>query len=214
MTPYYADDLVTIYHGDARRLVGDVVDKASVMLTDPPYGSEYATNRPRKPGNRREIAGNRGTYLRDMALSWWDDRPALVFGSRKSSPPYGVRQVLIWDQGGALGMGDLSIPWKPTWQEIYVIGGPWEGRRDCGSVLQFPPVQSSGRAHPNEKPVDLLVALLAKCIAGTVLDPFMGSGSTLVAAKRVGRRSIGIEVDEVYCEKAANRCRQEVLGLA
>jgi hypothetical protein len=214
VTPYYADDLVTIYHGDSRIVMAEVHESAHVMLTDPPFGTEYHSNRPRNPGNERSIAGDRGTFLRDMALSWWDDRPALVFGSRKAPPPYGVRQVLIWDQGDALGMGDLSIPWKPSWQEVYVIGGPWQGRRDCGSVVKSAPVGPTGRLHPNEKPVDLLVSLLGKCIDGTVLDPFMGSGSTLEAAKRVGRKAIGIEVDETYCEKAALRCSQDVLGLA
>lgn len=213
MTPYYQDDLVTIYHGDARELMGVVEADAQVMLTDPPFGIEYHSNRPRNPGNARKINGDRGVFLRDMALSWWDDRPALVFGSRKAPAPYGVRQVLIWDQGDALGMGDLSIPWKPSWQEVYVTGGPWLGRRDCGSVLHYPPVQSMGRDHPNEKPVDLLVALLSKCIPGTVLDPFIGSGSSLQAAKRVGRKAIGIEIEERYCEIAARRCSQEVLGL-
>lgn len=211
--PYYQDDWVTIYHADCRRVLLDLVAEAAVMLTDPPFGIEYHSNAPRLDGNARNILGDRGTFLRDFALSCWDDKPALVFGSPKAPKPYGVRQTLIWDQGGALGMGDLSIPWKPSWQEVYVIGGPWAGSRDCGSVLPFPPVQSAGRVHPNEKPVPLLKHLLTKCVEGAVIDPFMGSGATLRAAKDLGRRAIGIEREERYCEAAAVLMGQEVLAI-
>jgi len=121
--------------------------------------------------------------------------------------------VLVWDTKGALGMGDLSLPWKPSHQELYVIGSGFSGPR-TSDVLCFPPVQSmaaNGRVHPHQKPVDLLQALVAKCPPGVVADPFMGSGSTLVAAKALGRRAIGVEVDESYCEVAAKRCAQGVL---
>ena len=210
-TPYYDDGQVVIYHGDVRHIFADVFGHAAVLVSDPPFGIDYTSNRPRLAGNRRSIAGDRGTFLRDFVLSWWEDRPALLFGSAKAPKPYGVRQTLIWDQGDALGMGDLSIPWKPSWQEIYVLGGPWAGRRDSGAVVRCPPVQSTGRAHPNEKPVDLLRSLLMKCVPGTVIDPFAGSGSTLRAAKDLGRRAIGIEIDEAYCEVAARRLGQGVL---
>jgi hypothetical protein len=213
-TPYWEEPGIAIYCGDCRRIFGDLFERAAVLLTDPPFGIEYHTNAPRKDGNARRIKGDRGTFLRDFVLSWWEDRPALVFGSAKAPRPYGVRQTLIWDQGGALGMGDLSIPWKPSWQEIYVLGGPWAGSRDCGSVLQCPPVQSSGRWHPNEKPVALLKALLVKSIDGLVIDPFMGAGSTLVAAKALGRPAIGIELEERYCAVAVERLAQGVLPLA
>lgn len=210
---FHEEPVITIYCGDARRIFGEVYEQAAVMLTDPPFGIEYHTNAPRLDGNAREIRGDRGTFLRDFVLSWWEDRPALIFGSHKAPPPYGVRQKLIWDQGGALGMGDLSIPWKPSWMEVYVLGGPWEGRRDCGAVIQCPPVQSSGRLHPNEKPVRLLSGLLTKCIDGMVIDPFMGSGSTLVATKLAQRPAIGIEIEERYCEITVKRLRQAVLPL-
>jgi DNA modification methylase len=113
------------------------------------------------------------------------------------------------------GCGDVDrrLPWKPDHEEIYVLGDPalFVGRRDCGSVIYCPPVQSmakNGRQHPNEKPVALLCRLLEKLPAGTVIDPFMGSGSTLVAASRLGRPSIGIESDPVYFERACKRIEQ------
>lgn len=209
MTPYYNDGQVVIYHGDALEIALD----GDVMLTDPPYGIGYLTSARRLDGNARSIRNDHDTICRDQVLEAWGDKPALVFGSHKAPRPVATRQVLIWDQDGALGMGDLRIPWKPSWQEIYVIGGPWEGRRDCGSVVRCPPVQSMARRHPHEKPVPLLKSLLTKCIAGTVVDPFMGSGSTLVAAKEMGRRCVGVELEERYCEIAAKRLQQSVLPL-
>jgi site-specific DNA-methyltransferase (adenine-specific) len=111
-------------------------------------------------------------------------------------------------------MGDLSLPWKPSHEEIYVLGSGFHGHRG-GAVLRayVPPRVSMGRLHPNEKPVKLLVQLIQKCPAGVILDPFMGSGSTLRAAKNLGRRAIGIELEERYCEAAARRLSQEVMEL-
>jgi DNA modification methylase len=117
--------------------------------------------------------------------------------------------MLVWDTLGALGMGDLRIPWKPAHQQIYVLGNP-EGF--CGvrssDVIACPPVQSmarNGRVHPFEKPVELLVTLLKKMRGETVLDPFMGSGSTGVACARLGRKFIGIEIDKGYFDIACKR---------
>lgn len=217
MKPYYQDDAVTIYHGAAQSVLGAIDPDVGILLTDPPYGIAYKTNAPRLDGNARAIFGDEDQWARDFILEWWDGMgpslPALLFASPRRDEPLGVRARLVWDQDGALGMGDLSLPWKPSWSLIYVLGGPWAGTRDCGSVLRCPPVQSLNRFHPHQKPVPLLGSLLDKCIPGTVLDPFMGSGSTLVAAKQRGRRAVGVEIDEAYCEIAARRLSQEVLAL-
>jgi DNA modification methylase len=106
-------------------------------------------------------------------------------------------------------MGDLSIPWKPDHEEIYVLGSGYIGRRDSGSVIYCPPVQSmakNGRVHPTEKPVDLMGQLIRK-VPGVVCDPFMGSGSTGVACVKAGRHFIGIEIDEGYFDIACDRIR-------
>ena len=211
MKPYYQDDRVTIYHGDCA--VCDAWLSADVVLTDPPYGIDYKSNH--QSSLPRSIAGDDTTAARDHALAQWAPRPALVFGTWKRPAPDGTRMTLVWDTKGALGMGDLSLPWKPAHQQIYVIGSGFTGPRTT-DVLSFAPVQSmasNGRAHPHEKPVALLRHLLGKCPPGVVADPFMGSGSTLVAAKSLGRPAIGVEIDERYCEIAARRCSQETLEL-
>lgn len=215
--PYYADDWVTIYHGDALDLLSHLESTSGPdvdsLLVDPPYGLGYESGRPRLEGNARSIEGDESTYVRDWLLRWWDNAgPALVFGSWRIPKPEGTKGVLVWDKGGALGMGDLSIPWKFDHEEIYVLGRGFVGRRDSGSVLRHPPEQSMGRLHPHQKPVGLLSMLLAKLPhRGRVIDPCMGVGSTLVAAKARGMMAVGIEKDEGYCEKAARRLDQSVL---
>lgn len=215
MNPYYADEYVRIYHGDSIRFLldddGELAE--AVLVTDPPYGIAYETNRPGRSGRVRSIKGDKTTALRDFVCMWLeDDQPALIFGSPRIPKPAGTKGTLVWDKGGALGMGDLSLPWKFDHEEVYVLGTGFTGRRDCGSVIRVPPVQSTGRMHPNEKPVELMTALLSKCPPDRlVLDPLMGSGSTLVAAKQLGRRAVGIERDETFCALAASHLGQEVL---
>lgn len=133
---------------------------------------------------------------------------ALVFGSEKVTKPIGTRMTLTWDKGPALGMGALDLPWKPTTEQIYVIGKGFVGGRNYGAVIYQPPVQSmakNGRLHPNEKPVALLERLLRWMPAGVVCDPFMGSGSTGEAAAKARRPFIGIEIEQEYFDIACRR---------
>ena len=206
--PYYQDDLVTLYHGDCLEVTEWLA--ADVLVTDPPYGVDYQSGR-RRENLAASILNDTDTTVRDAVIEMWADRPALVFGSWKITRPAATKSLLIWDTKGALGMGDLRIPWKPSHQEIYVLGnGKWKGRRDT-DVLSFAPVQATarnGRTHPHEKPIRLMDELIAKT-TGVVADPTAGSGSTLVSASRLGRRSIGVELDERYCETIAKRLSQQ-----
>lgn len=217
--PYYADDLVTLYHGDFRDTHAWL--DADVLVSDVPYGIDYRSNQ-RRQTLARSIEGDKDTVARDWALTMWQQRregewtpdaPALIFGTWRIPRPEATRQVLIWDTKGALGMGAMDLPWKPAHQEIYVLGKGFAGRRTT-DVLVYPPVQSlgyNGRLHPHEKPIGLMQALIDKCPPGAIADPFAGSGSTLAAAKQLGRRAIGVEIDERYCEIAAKRLAQDTL---
>lgn len=206
--PYYQDDSVTLYHGDCLEITEWLA--ADVLVTDPPYGIDYQSGAQRE-SLAASIEGDKDTGVRDAALaSWGPDRAALAFGSWRAPRPAATRARLIWDTKGALGMGDLSIPWKPSDQEIYVLGQGFSGRRDS-NVLVCAPIQAmarNGRLHPHEKPVPLLERLLDKCPSGVVADPFAGSGSTLVAARNMGRKAIGVELEERYCELVAKRLDQ------
>lgn len=209
--PYYQDEHVTLFHGRQEDI--DWQSLADVLIVDPPYGDSYRSNSQRET-LARSIANDTDTAVRDAILAGWE-RPALVFGTWKVERPVGVKMLLVWDKGGALGMGDLSIPWKPGHEEIYVLGpGPWQGRR-TNDVLRFPPVQSiarNGRVHPNQKPIPLMQELISKT-AGRIADPTCGSGSTLVAAKALGRHAVGVELSEEYCEVAASRLERTTLPL-
>ena len=210
MSVYYQDENVTLYHGDCREITAWL--DADVLVTDPPYGIDYQSGR-RRDTLAASIVGDKDTTARDDVLAAWGDRPAVVFGTWRIPRPEGTRARLIWDTKGALGMGDLAIPWKPSDQEIYVLGSGFSGRRDT-NVLTCAPVQSmakNGRQHPHEKPVPLLERLLVKCPPGVVADPFAGSGSTLRAAANLGRKAIGVELDERYCEIIAKSLDQYAL---
>ena len=213
--PYYEDGSVTIYHGDCLELLPDL--EADVLVTDPPYGMGFVAGE-RKGWNSRwtghRIEGDRSTAARDQVLEWWGSGPALVFGTWKVPAPVGVRETLVWDKVISTGMGALDIPWRPSWESIYVLGGGFTGSRSHG-VLSFgiPTISHERKWHPTPKPVKLMRELIGKCPAGVILDPFMGSGSTLRAAKDLGRKAIGIDLSEEYCSVAAERCSQEVFDL-
>ena len=181
--------------------------KGIAIVTDPPYGIRYETGWDKNEWEG-QIQGDRSTTTRDLALAIIGDLPKLVFGSWRATRPVGTRMILIWDKGPALGMGALDLPWKPCSEEIYVIGKGFAGPRDEGNVLYCPPVQAmakNGRVHPNEKPVELIVRLLRKLPAETILDPFMGSGTTGIACANLGRKFIGIEIEPKYFDIACRR---------
>jgi len=214
MTPYYQDESVTLYHGDCLEI--DAWLAADVLVTDPPYGIAYESNWNRDKRNAkvgRPVAGDDSPEARDFALAEWGDRPAIVFGTWRIARPAATRALLVWHKVGAGGMGDLSIPWLPTHEEAYVLGSGFQGRR-TDSVISCPPLMSNDRNrpdHPTPKPVPLMERLIEKCPPGVVADPFAGSGATLLAAKNLGRKAIGVELEERYCEVIAKRLAQGVL---
>jgi len=213
MKPYYQDDHATIYHGDCREILSELA--FDVVVTDPPYGVSYVSNKA-KTGSSKPILGDDEITLRDEIIEMCGDAPMLVFGSWKLPRPVNTRHVLIWNKinVGSL-MGDLSLVWGPCHEEIYVIGKGWTGKRRSNvySVDGLSATDKERPNHPTPKPIPLMRQLIERCPEGIILDPFMGSGSTLRACKDLNRKSIGIEVDEEYCEIAAKRLAQEVLPL-
>jgi len=207
--PYYEHGGITIYHGDCREILPSV--EASVMVTDPPYGMAYQSNWGAGHG---AIEGDQSTAARDEILALWVGKPAIVFGRWDQLRPARVVARLIWSKAPDPGMGDLSFPWGNSDEEIYVIGSGFVCTRRVANVITMgkPPV--NGRSHPTPKPVALMAHLIERCPTGVVLDPFMGSGTTLRAAKDLRRKAIGIEIEERYCEIAAKRLMQGVLAFS
>jgi len=219
VTPYYQDDLVTLFLADCRDLLPI---EADVVVMDPPYGIAWSFHGGGRRGKMRGtraspgIAGDEDTTLRDAVLAMLPNRPAAVFGSFQAPFPAGVRQVLIYRKSADAGLVGAVTGFRRDAEPIFLVG-PWP-RRDAtrSSILESHTRLQRLQAvfgHPHTKPLDVLVPLLAVCPPGSLLDPFAGTGSTLVAAKLLGRHAVGIEIEERWCEKAAQRCSQEVLGL-
>lgn len=207
MKPYYEDGAVTIYHGDCRDVLPYVA--ADVVVTDPPYG----------------VGVDYGTFhdTPEMLASLVADVFPIMqkVGRVGLTPGIGNERLypqpdwtLAWFYGG----GSNYSPWGfNCWQPILVWGkcpymAAGDGCRPDAVVMNLPAVANG---HPCSKPfrfMTWLVNRLSRCHE-IVLDPFMGSGTTLRAAKDLGRKAIGIEIEERYCEIAARRCSQETMAL-
>lgn len=196
----------TLYLGDCLEIL-PTLSGVDVVVTDPPYGigcqSSHTRGNPMHWHNT-QIANDSDCSARDTAL----DGVAVFacFGSPKTLPPDGTRATLIWDKGPASGMGDLSFPWKASFEFIWIGGDGWTGRRDEG-VLRHSIVTWAmrGREHPNEKPLTLIETIVSKAPEGLIADPFMGAGSTGIACANLGRPFIGIEIEPRYFDIACER---------
>lgn len=206
MTPYYSDDLVTIYHGDCRNVGGLDFD---VIVSDPPYGMALDTdNRSRGGRTFDPIHGDDAPF--DPAWMLAEAVPTILFGANfyaSRLPDSG--SWIVWDKRDGV-LTNTNADAELIWTNL---GGPVRTIRHVWAGMLRDSQRGEPTNHPTEKPVAVMRDLLLRT-KGTILDPYMGSGSTLVAAKSLGRKAIGIEIEERYCERAALRCSQEVLGLA
>ncbi len=215
-SPYYERDGIAIYHGDCREILPLLVSESPSLVTDPPYGIALSNND--VDGHRSDrsfaIAGDGDRTAGEFALNWAADFPSIAFASPWLPWPGKWRNLIVWDKGGAVGGGgDPERCLKRTWELIQIRNnGPILGGR-AESVWRVPIIPSDTSLHICAKPAELMCRLI-HCFTSptsTIVDPFCGSGSTLVAAKIEGRRAIGIEIDEQNCEIAARRLAQGVL---
>jgi site-specific DNA-methyltransferase (adenine-specific) len=214
--PYYADEWATIYHADCRDVLPDLT--ADVILTDLPYGIGCGYD------GYDDTADNLAALIADTLPSMRAAAPVVgltcgVPNVWRYPPP---TWTLCWYQINACA---ASGPWGfNAWQPVLVYGGdPYlrrqRGRRPDVIVTAAQPAVHFARLrrrHPCPKPVDSWTPILRRVSpdeSDVVLDPMMGAGTTLVAAKYTGRRSIGVEQSERYCELAATRLAQTVLDL-
>lgn len=215
--PYYQDDYCTIYHGDCRDILPHL-DPVDLVLTDPPYGIAWRRGargkyRPNSVAHEG-ILNDNDTSARDEAIKLIGSTAALVFGSFYAPFPVGVKQVLIYHKPPYSGLIGANTPFRRDAEPIFLLGD-WAKVVPCRSSVFFAAngLNGSGEStgHPHTKPIKIVLELVQATAAQTILDPFMGSGTTLRAAKDLGRKAIGIEIEEKYCEVAAKRLRQEVL---
>lgn len=202
MEPYYKDDYATIYHGDCREVLPLIA--ADAVITDPPYGVEVASWDATVPYR----------LLPDLLAFG----PVIWFGSAArfyidvAAFPVTPERVCIWTPKFTLSRTrahGMAYRFHPVylWNIPAKHNGPkwdvWDHATECGNDW----------FHNCTKPLKLMSELV-QLTTGTILDPFMGSGTTLRAAKDSARHAIGIEIEEKYCEIAAKRLRQEVLPFA
>jgi site-specific DNA-methyltransferase (adenine-specific) len=222
--PYYQDDSCTIYHGDAMELLPGV-ERATLLLTDPPFfmPAQHYSSRVgwAKGWGDTAVLGYWWASVLDLARLT-SDGSFVSFCDGESYPVFypefyrrfPVVRSLVWDKQ-AIGMGQ---PWRHQF-ELLIVGrsasAKWTTGGGESDVLRCSVLPSTSRLHPVDKPDALLGQLLRPLTdpGDLVVDPFMGAGSTLYAAKSNGRRAIGIEIEERYCEIAAQRLAQEVLAL-
>jgi site-specific DNA-methyltransferase (adenine-specific) len=200
MKPYYDAGGIQIYHGDCREILPSVA--ADALVTDPPYGL-----------GERWQGGTWGANPMYADARKWDLHPfhglealaaqfktAIIWGGNfYSFPP--SRCWLSWEKSSRM---DTMADFELAWTNLDRPSKAWrEDRNPDGK-----------REHPTQKPLSLMLWCLGFVPSGIVLDPFAGSGTTLLAAKQLNRRAIGIEIEERYCEIAARRLSQEVLSFA
>lgn len=208
MKPYYEHKGITIYHGDCRELLPDI-DKVDLVLTDPPYGIDYQSAwRTDKTQWKDKIHGDKEFPLWIFEIKYevamfvwmrWDQLPIVPL----------PRSFIVWNKG-CHSMGDLNHEFGRQWEGCaFYPGLQHKFLYRPIDIIDCPKISPEKLNHPNEKPVGALTPLI-RSHDGDILDPFMGSGTTLVAAKQLGRKAIGIELEEKYCEIAAKRLGQEV----
>lgn len=223
MEPFYADACVTLYCGDCRELLPRLDVVADLLVTDPPYGQSWQSGKrtvslARLEGDHDTRAAVEGIMAALKHLK--RGRHAYVFGRYEFEDSTLCEAAeLIWNKELFNG-GNLEIPWGNAHEYIQFAVheiskanrakgyGRLAARLRRGTVITVPRLQSVAvTKHPTEKPVRLLRELIesSSCIDELVLDPFAGSGSTLVAACIEGRRSVGIEVSPEFCADAARR---------
>jgi DNA modification methylase len=210
--PYYQDDHCTIYCGDCREIL-PTLGKFDLLLTDPPYGISA--------DNQKRILSRANTAAaKDYGNTNWDSQiceegveigiskcvNAIVFGGN-----YYLMMPsscwLVWDKDNSGDFADCELAWTNLRKAVRKFKYRWNGM-----LQEHMGDKKETRQHPTQKPVPLMRWCLTLVPdAHTILDPFMGSGTTLVAAKLEGRRAVGIEINPEYCEIAKNRLRQKVL---
>jgi DNA modification methylase len=234
MKPYFEDAGIVIYHGNCLEVLDSYADARvnrqafDLLLTDPPYGIKEAAgknaSRSKPFGGKANGLTNNGRVVEavDYGQQEWDDATAdealafsrnlcrhqIIFGGNfYHLPPSSC--WLVWDKDNTGDFADCELAWTNLKKAVRKLTYRWNG------MLQQPGRPKEKRVHPTQKPEPVMVWALghAPQDARTVLDPFMGSGTTLVAAKRLGKAAVGIDINERYCELAAERLRQGALSL-
>jgi DNA modification methylase len=228
--PYYQDDYCTIYHGDCREIL-PFLEPVDLVLTDPPYGTQslgggYGRRQIHSKDGRlgRTIQGDEDLKTMEGAFNLIKlTEGAVVCSFVAAQKMMEAAEIclklkwvysgeLVWDKG-VPGLG-YTLRYSHESCLVFRCGEKVKPQRAAISLVRFPVSHvDTKNKHPHEKPVKFWTNAILLKDTGVILDPFMGSGTTLRAAKDLNRKAIGIEIEEKYCEIAVERLRQEVLAL-
>ena len=215
MSIYYQDDHVTLYHGDSLDIL-PAIDGITAIVSDPPYGINYRSTSSRsvsaKASNWKPIAGDSKPFSPQHMLGY--PRVVLFGGNHFADKLPASPGWLIWDKLNGLTskrhlgfneQADCEMVWTNINRPARLFSHRWMGMLKDSE-------KDEARLHPTQKPIVLMRWVLTHTTNqdDLICDPYAGSGSTLVAAKDLGRKVIGIELDEQYCEIIAKRCAQDV----
>ncbi len=198
MQPYYDHSGITIYHGDCREILPTVGEYA--LVTDPPYGlgDKWQGGKVKWPLHHGQMGWD-ANISDAVPLAVSNATDSIVWGGHLYALPPS-RGWLVWDKlVRQFTSGHCELAWTTLDQPIRAFN------------YSHGQLATEGKVHPTQKPVPLMRWCVEMIPDGTIADPFCGSGSTLIAAKDLGRRAIGIEIEERYAEIAALRLSQEVL---
>jgi len=204
--PYYEHDGITIYHGDCREILPGI-QEVGLVLTDPPYGIRVGKQKWfSHQQNQADVYGDDESFDPRFLLQIGSKR--ILWGANHYADKLEASSSwLVWNKIGTMKRGiisDCELAWSDIGGPARMFTHQWIG--------YFKASERGERYHPTQKPVALMTwCIMLSRTTGIVLDPFMGSGTTLVAAKELRREAIGIEVEERYCEVAAKRLEQEIL---
>lgn len=210
MPLYYDHAGITIYHGDCLDIQSEF-SRSCAVVSDPPYGMKWNGKVTRgKSDLKRKGTKTSGFDVKIINDDVpFDPKPFLRFeevvlwGFHHFANNLPKGSVLVWikryDDGFGSFLSDADLAWMKGGHGVYC-------KRDL--TLNG---ESRFRLHPTQKPLGIMKWCVEKTKGETIFDPFMGSGTTLVAAKELGRKAIGIEIEEKYCEIAAKRLSQEVM---
>ncbi|OBA94644.1 DNA methyltransferase [Mycolicibacterium fortuitum] len=218
MKPYYQDESVTLYHGDCLEITDWL--PSDVLVMDPPYGIRVDSRHGKTGGGSThrvaDIAGDHSTEVRDTALAMWGNKPFVAFGTWKQPRPNHIDYRLIWHKANG-GTGLTRCVVMTNDEEIYLSGAGFKmtspGLMSVITTSEKRSVEVAKIGHPTPKPIGLMEKLIDRCPPGVIADPFAGSGATLVAAVNQGRKAMGVELEERYCELIAKRLQNQTMTL-
>jgi len=217
ITPFYEDISCTIYCGDMAEILPKL-GQFDLLLTDPPYGVGAFNSSPKTMSSEQNLS--RSKFATDFGSYVWDVRCpelvsmaitkakySIVFGGNYYTdilPP--SASWIIWDKmNGETSFADCELAWTNHKRAARKFTWKW-----AGFLQQWGGERKEKRVHAAQKPLRLMEWCIETYGGETILDPFMGSGTTLRAAKNLGRTCVGIELNEEYCQFAIERLSQEV----